>query len=166
MITLTWLVYWIRTARSVFTGGGAKVAQHNGIIRYFSQQGHWRHTLDAVLWPGRRGGRGEKMPKQPGLPAPSSRPPVVRDRTRPHPQQLHPLRLLRLGGKSGQQERFLGNGRLFWPHQTPLPGSEPGRGGMAGGKPANQVIHFPILILSWNFTNLTNFETNNWAIII
>ena len=31
---LTWLVYWIRTARSVFYRGGAKVTQHNGTMQY------------------------------------------------------------------------------------------------------------------------------------
>ena len=29
-LTLTWLVYWIRTARSVFKGGGATVTEHGG----------------------------------------------------------------------------------------------------------------------------------------
>ena len=33
-LTLTWLVYWVRTARSVFTGGGPKETQHNGIVQY------------------------------------------------------------------------------------------------------------------------------------
>ena len=32
--TLTWLVYWIRAARSVFTGGGANVTEHCGKIQY------------------------------------------------------------------------------------------------------------------------------------
>ena len=38
--TLTWLVYWIRTAWFVFTGAGLKRPQHNGIAAVQK----WRHA--------------------------------------------------------------------------------------------------------------------------